>query len=844
MKTSYFKISWVFFLLCICDFAFAQFGDLYNPRRSRGDQYNRYDIEKLLQSAEESGFSEDDTTGIKGQLLTTPEELRKLGVDEGTIEELIKLKTQGDSISVAKYEAERRLKEEELGEAADSFSFDEVLELIEIRKRQILEKALKLPEPTIYGHEFFRRTILNPPFGKLEEIRLRPDYELNIGDEVTVLMWGEKDFSKVYTIDELGAINPLLVGRINLKGITYEKSKEIIKERFARTYAVDKEKMEVAVSHTRIIPANFVGNLFNPGAYRFPVQTSVIDALVMIEGPNAIGSMRDIYIERNGQRVHSLDVYDFLNKPDSRQNYFLQENDYVIVPSLQNLVNISGKIRRPHNYEMKKGEGLRDLIAFAGGLDAGAFTRTISIKRYHRNKEVLLDVNLDSLIAVSQDIPLVNGDSIFVYGIPKELRNYVQVVGAVHVPGRYELRKNDRITDILIRAEGILDDADRSRAYVMRLKDDFRKQIIPFSLEDILLTEQAADNVVLQNLDTIKVISRKDFRQDFEVNVIGAVQKEGAYPFAENLTLKDLLYLAGGLKLQAANERIEISRRITFGDKNTGKKGAQQVVVKRIDIGGDLTFDSSAQDFALKPYDQIFVRFKPEFEPQSKVKIYGEVMYPGVYSLLSKEERIVSLIERAGGFTPHAFQEGTWMYRSQDSTGVILQNLEKAFRKYKKPNKRPKKLKKIEKSHFNYILADGDSIFIPEVRNIVTLTGAVGFSDVDTIPRLSVPYEGTKRADYYLRKYGAGFGRYAKKSRTFVRQANGQTKKTLNLGLVKLYPKVKNGSIVYVDVINRKKNEKIREERRENLSWNDAFDSVTAKLATVATVLLLFLQVR
>lgn len=830
MRT-YNKILWGLLFFCICDGVYAQFSDIYNPRRnSRSNQYNRYDIEQLLQSAEDSGFGDKDTSEFKNQLLTTPEELRKLGVDEEMIEELIRLKTEGDSVSVAKYEAERRAKEDELGEAVDSFSYDEVLDLIEIRKRQILEKALKLPEPTIYGHEFFRRTVFTP-FGELREMRPPPNYQLDKGDEVTVIMWGQKDFNKVYVIDELGAINPTLVGRINLKGITYEKASQIIKDRFAQTFDFDKEKIEVAVSYSRVIPVNLVGNLFNPGAYRFPAQTSVIDALVMIDGPNAIGSMREIYIERNGKRVESLDIYNFLNKPDSRQNFFLQENDYIVVPSLRNLVNVSGKIRRPHNYEMKKGEGLRDLIDFAGGLDAGAFTKTISIKRFHKNKEILMDVNLDSLVAVNQDIPLVNGDSIFVYGIPKELRNYVEVVGAVSVPGRYELRNNDRINDVLMRAEGILEEADRSRAYVMRLKKDLNKQIIPFNLEDVLLTEQAADNILLQNLDTIRIISRKDFIQDFKVSVVGAVQKAGDYPFAENLTLKDIIYLSGGLRREAANERIEVSRLISFSDNYTGELGSQRVVVKRIDIGTDLTFDPSAEDFELKPYDQVFVRYKPDFEPQITVKVYGEVMYPGEYALLNKEERIVNIIERAGGFTNFAFQQGARMYRTYDSTGVVLLNLEKAF-------------KKPDKSHFNYILAEGDSIFVPEMKNIVTIMGAAGYADVDTISRLSVPYEGPKRADYYLRRYGAGFSRYAKKNRTFVREPNGRTKRTVNVGPLRLYPKVKNGGIVYVDVTDRKRREKVREERQEGLSWNDAFDSVTSKLATVATVILLFLQVK
>ncbi|MFK7908693.1 MAG: SLBB domain-containing protein, partial [Chitinophagales bacterium] len=819
MKTSYHKIIWSLLLFFTCNCAFAQFGDLYNPRKSRdSNQYNRYDIEELLKSADESGFGDEDTTDIKNQLLTTPNELRKLGVSEEMIEELIQLNTEGDSVSVAKYEAERRLREEELGEAVDSFSYDEVLELIEIRKRQILEKALKLPEPTIYGHEFFRRTVFTP-FGELEEMRPPPNYQLATNDEITVIIWGQKDFNKVYVIDDLGAINPILVGRINLKGITYEKAKEIIKDRFAQTFDIEQEKIEVAVSYSRVITANFVGNLFNPGGYRFPAQTSIIDALVMIDGPNAIGSMREIYIERNGQRIESLDIYNFLNKPDSRQNFFLQENDYIVVPSLRNLVNISGKIRRPHNYEMKNGEGLRDLIEFAGGLDAGAFTRTLSIKRYHKNKEVLLDINLDSLMAINKDIPLVNGDSVFVYSIPKELRNYVEVIGAVNVPGRYQLRKNERISDVLMRAEGILDDADRSRAYVKRLKDDLNRQIISFNLDDVLLTDKAADNILLRNLDTIHVLSRKEFRQDFAVSILGAVRKTGEYPFAENLTLKDLIYLSGGLQKEAANERIEVSRMVSFSDEYTGKAGTQRVVVKRIDIGKDLTFEEAAEDFELQPYDQVFVRFNPNFEPQETVKIFGEIMYPGEYPLLNKNERIVDVIDRAGGFTNFAFRQGAQMYRIYDSTGVVLLDLEKAF-------------KKPDKSRFNYLMAGGDSIFIPEIKNIVTMMGATGYSDVDTIPRLSVPYEGPKRADYYLRRYGAGFGRYAKKSRTFVRKPSGQTKRTLNLGIIKLYPKVENGAIVYVDATDRKKNELLREERRENLSWNDAFDSVTAKLAT------------
>ncbi|OWY23211.1 hypothetical protein C7N43_15175 [Sphingobacteriales bacterium UPWRP_1] len=808
--------------------------NIYDKNRSKKEEYyNRYDLDRFIEQQDEEArrrVQSEDTSKIN-RIMVTPEELRKLGIPEETIEELLDLSAAQDTLEMIKDEVKRKEFEKRQKGKKDSVSIEDVIQLIEFQKRDLVEKALKLPEPVVYGQEFFRRNLLEVVFKN--ELNERPpdNYPLGIGDEVTVSMWGTIDYNKKFTIDTLGNINPDLVGRINLKGLNMNNAKEVIKNKFAKVYEFDPAKIDVSITYMHKISVNFVGELLHPGTYRFPANTSVFNALVAINGPNQIGSLRQIYIRRNGTTVKTLDIYEYLTNPNSREDFFLQHNDYVVIPPMGGVVNISGQIRRTHNYELRGGEGLQRVIDFAGGLNADAFTKNINIKRYQGNKEILIDLDIDSLRQYKTDFPLINGDSIFVYKVPKGLRNYVEVVGAVKVPGKYEVVPGNRVSDILLKTEGVLDEADLSRAYVIRLKEDQSKLILPFKLGEVLENPKSAENIAIQDLDTIQVVSRKDFRQDFSVKIFGAVRQSGEYEYAEGLTLKDLLYLAGGMQAEAASERLEISRLINYTDPDTKRPATDRIVVKRVQVNPDLTIDTVAANFSLKPYDHVFVRISPNFEPPQIVKIYGEVTYPGEYTLLSKEERLTSLIERTGGTTLYAFRQGARLYRSQDSTGYVLLDVDKAIAK---PNK----------SKFNYILSDGDSIFVPKVKNVVTLRGAVSHFDVDSVVmQISVPFEkGKKRAKYYINRYGGGFGRFAKKSRTYVQQANGRIDKARSFMGIKRYPKVENGATVFVDITDRKRFEADRRDRRKNRNWNDAFDSLTSKIATILTVLVLVQQ--
>ncbi len=849
MKQNYLLLFFICVLFVIPNVVQAQIGtDQLYQRKTTGEE-GAYDMDEFFRQLEDyRKDKEEEEEGIPisqqrdttknpmiERFMASPDELYKLGVPPDLIKQLEEYNAMQDTIQKIKEEVEDEREAKKKGkkddkEKPDSLHLDDINDYIKRTKEELVLRALSLPEPNLYGHEFFRHSMLKiKDLG--EEPRPPKNYKLGIGDEISVLIWGMTDYQRVFRIDEQGAINPPLIGRMVLRGMDYEKAQKIIKSKYAKNFEIEEEFIEVNVTHTRIVSVHFDGQVLNRGSYRFPAVTSVINGLVATDGPNQDGSVRNIYVMREGKVIHTIDIYEYLNNPESQESIFLEEHDRVIIPDKGMVVNVSGEIKRTHNYELKEGEGLEDLIRFAGGLKASAFTRTINIKRYVRNRSMLLDVNLDSLRLIGEDYPLQDGDSVFVYRVPDEPHNYVEVIGAVRVPGQYELRRGDRISDFLNKTEGLLDDADLSRGFVIRLDNDMAKNIIPFKPLEILRNPSSPDNITLQKFDTLQVLSKSVKRQGFYVRIAGAINQPEQYEFAEGMTLRDLLYMAGGLRREAANNRIEISRIANFSEHRALEDKDQvrdRIIMKRIDVNTDLTVNQIAANYELKPYDHVFVRVAADFQEQSTVNVSGEIIYPGEYTLLSKQERITSLIERTGGFTPYVFKQGARLYRARDSTGYVLLDLSKAFKK--------------RDSKFNYILEPGDSVFIPKVKDYVTLKGAIRSFDIDTMKQIGVPYERGRRANYYINSYGAGFGRYAKRGRTFVRQPNGKIQKAKDYFFFRQYPKVEQGGIVFVDITDRKRKERQRRARRQRRDWSEAFDNVSGKIATLLTIILLARQ--
>ncbi|HRI61530.1 MAG TPA: SLBB domain-containing protein, partial [Saprospiraceae bacterium] len=325
-------------------------------------------------------------------------------------------------------------------------------------------------------------------------------------------------------------------------------------------------------------------------------------------------------------------------------------------------------------------------------------------------------------------------------------------------------------------------------------------------------------NITLQPFDKLEIISRSTYADTATVRVSGAVRQPGVFFYGKNMGLREALLLAGGLKLEAARNRVDIYRVQIRENEPT------RAVVARVEVDSNLT---TPEGYAIQPYDEIVVRTVPEFEFQRFVEVRGEVRYPGRYALITDNETLVDVISRAGGLSREAFAEGAWLYRTEGQRGFVVTDLADAMRK--------------PSSIHNQILKEGDIINIPKRENLVTIrTANTRAVEVITAPLIangliSASYTPHKRADWYIHQYAAGFGNNAKKTRVTVEQPNGKINHTRNHLFFKAYPKVTPGSIITVGG-KPVKDKKVQAEKKP-FDWDKAFTQILAVTATLATVI-------
>jgi protein involved in polysaccharide export with SLBB domain len=623
-------------------------------------------------------------------------------------------------------------------------------------------------------------------------------------------------------------------------------------------------EIDVSLSYSKVITVNIVGEVYNPGSYVIPSINTAFNALISSNGPTQIVTVRNIYIKRNGKTVDSLDVYKFLFDPKKSHDIYLQDGDYLFVPPAKNLIEISGAVNRPYTYEAKDNESVSDMVRYAGGFSAKAYKDIITLKRLDYNDMRVFDVHSNDFDSES----VYNGDELIVNHISNKLSNVITINGNIGVAGEYEYKNGEKLLELLNRAKCISQKTFLEKVYIIRLNSDRTKSHIAINLESILEDETHSDNILMQEYDIVNVMSIDDFDDNFNISVEGAVRNPGDFNFGDGMSLQSALFLAGGLTQQAEGSRVEISRIMEY-DINSNKLKPRRAIVKNVKVGNDLVLSQEAENFELQPYDQIFVRSNPDFEPVINVQILGEVKYPGTYSILRKNEKISSLIKRSGGLTSYAYLDGVKMYRKFEVTTVndeeikdmnisdelkrtILNDPEAAsiyteeLESYNNEifNSEPKSSKQINldmvyldlekalksnQSKHNLVLNEGDSIIIPKTMDVVHITGELMNLQGNSI---SAPYFSSKRANYYVKNFAGGFSKLNDRSNTVVVYPNGIAKKSKNFLFFKLSPKVSKGSTIRVS-------SKIKKDKRKNkgkIDWNQQIENAMLKLSAVLTL--------
>ncbi|MFT3737370.1 MAG: SLBB domain-containing protein [Breznakibacter sp.] len=646
----------------------------------------------------------------------------------------------------------------------------------------------------IFGFQFFNNEKLT--FEPNVKIPVSPSYVVGPGDQVLIDVWGASQKSYELEIDRNGMINIIDVGPISVGGLTLENAKNKIIQRLSSIYSdlnssSPRTFANVHLGTIKAIKVNVVGEVFAPGTYTLPGTATAFNALYLAGGPNVNGSFRDIHVIRDGQVVNRLDVYDFLINGNGLVNMPLRDNDVVMVPTYLNRVRVGGQFKRNGIFEAKENEKVSDLIKFAGGFTEKAYTGRLELYRNTSKQRQFKNV-LDKEYV---DFFLQSGDSIYAGDILERFENKVTIEGAVYRPGNYELTEGLTLSQLIGQADGLREDAFMNRALLTRLNKDLSLQSIAFKVSDIV---NGSSDISLEREDIVTISSINDLREMQTIKISGEVQLPGEYDYRDNMTLSDLVFIAGGFRESATEASVEIVRRLSYDEANDfGNKVAH---VYQFSISRDLRFNEQDARFAIRPFDQVFVRRAPSFAEAGAIRIIGEVKYAGEFGLSSKKERLSDIIKRAGGLSPDASPESAMLTRKVEVSNKIKRLRAELLMKdstltfsdmdFEVVGINLKRVMENQGSREDIFIQPGDELVIPREIQTVKISGEV-------LNPISVAYQkGTGMRNYI--DQGGGFGVKAKRGRVYVIHANGVASSTKSFFFFRSYPTVTAGAEIVV----------------------------------------------
>ncbi|MBS1777313.1 MAG: SLBB domain-containing protein [Bacteroidetes bacterium] len=660
------------------------------------------------------------------------------------------------------------------------------------------------------------------------------DYQLGPDDEILIDIYGFSEASYQLRVTPEGTINVPLVGVVPVSGATIEQASARIRNRLATIYPAIKTgatSVNISLGNIRSIRVIITGEAGKPGTYTLPSVATVFNALYASGGPTENGSFRTIQIIRGTSVIAVLDVYDFLLYGSLKNNLRLQDQDVIRVPTYRTRVEIYGQVKREGIFEMMPGETLADLFRFAGDFTERAFRAKVKVLKNTETERKIEDVQS----SVYNTYEPALGDQYYVDAILNRFQNRVRINGSVFRPGDYQLTDGLTVAKLISNASGLKEDAFPNRAYITRLKPDLTTEIISFNPAEIV--SGSTEDISLRREDIVTIPSIFDLKEEYKLTIDGEVRSPGTFDYADNTTLEELIIKAGGLKESASPKRVEIARRVKNSNANSDTSITAQVFW--VDIDRNM---KQASSFTLKPFDIVSVRTSPGYRTQQVIRIDGEVLFPGNYTLVNKNERISDIIKRAGGVTPFAYKEGASLKRGTikktqsdaEYENYKLQQLQ-ALQKVSDDSAQinvydlstrndyvginlPSILRKPHREN-DLLLENGDIINIPKQLQTVKVTGEI-------LSPTAIRFEGSNGFKRYIRRSG-GFSSKALRKRCYVIYANGSVASTRNFLFIHHYPSVKPGAEIFVPT---------KAERKSKLSTSEIV-AISTGLATIATLI-------
>jgi protein involved in polysaccharide export with SLBB domain len=666
----------------------------------------------------------------------------------------------------------------------------------------------------IYGYSIFADKQFNP----IPDLQIATptNYVVGPGDELNIFIYNYAEAAYKTVVSRDGFITIERLGNIFVSGRTIEEVRKILIDKFSKftpgligaNGETARTKLMVTLGEIRNVKVFVTGEVINPGTYEITSLASAFNALYQAGGPNEIGSFRDVRVVRAGKVVSHMDIYDYLVNGKIDGDIRVQDNDNIVVGYYQKRVEVTGMVKRPGIYELKPDEKLSDVFKYAGGFNDNAYKARVKIERITSKERRIVDIPEDNY----GNAELVTGDLINVETILDRVENIVTIEGAVMRQGNYSLDNSGTLKKLIENAQGLREDAFTGRISVLRTRTDLTIESIQLNLGDVL--NNVVPDLVLTRLDQVVIPSKFDMAQSAIVTVEGEVnnpkfgENDGKYPYVANMTLEDVLVKAGGFKESAFATEVEVIRR----KRNSipGAANAQIAETFKFNVNRDLSIGNTESNFVLLPFDQVIVRKSPNYVEQQSVYLEGEILVPGSYTIINKNDKISDIIKRAGGLTELAYPEGATLLRRTFVKNIAAptdfleeaatqENIKAGKITGDLPNVKEEsigiKLTSILKNPYSFedlVIQEGDIIRIPKRLETVQVTGEVLYPT-------TVKYgKGLSFVDYI--SHSGGFTTRSLRKSSYIKYPNGSVDRTRKFMFFNVYPKVEPGSEIFVPV--------------------------------------------
>lgn len=532
-------------------------------------------------------------------------------------------------------------------------AMNQEIEFLDIDSLLYFQNKLK-DESQVFGRNIFNNP--NLTFEPNVNIATPSNYRLGTGDNVIIDVWGASQETFEGEISPDGTVTIEGIGPIKLAGLTVSQANATLKQRLGRYY--NDSNIQLTLGSTRSIQVQVMGEVQTPGTYTLSSLSSAFNALYMAGGISDIGTLRDIKVYRNGRTVASIDVYDYILNGNISGDIRLQDNDIIVVGPYAELVKISGRVKRPMFYEMKKGETAKAILDYSGGFAGDAYKKNIRlVRKGGTNSEYSLHT-IDEFSLGGFEVQ--DGDSIYVDSVIARYSNMAEVRGAVYHPGMYEVSTTiSGVRDLILAADGVMEGAFLNRAVMHRQRKDLSLEVIPVDLKGIM--DGTSPDIPLQKNDVVFVPSRNDLITDQTLKISGEVIYPGTYQYAANTSLEDLVLQAGGLTNEASTAKVDVFRRIYNAAATETSDKISETYSFALKDG--FVVDGEA-GFILQPFDEVVVRRSPSSSELQSVSISGSVNFSGSYTMTSKSYKLSDLVKAAGGLTHLAYAKGARLERT------------------------------------------------------------------------------------------------------------------------------------------------------------------------------------